>query len=151
MGGTMLYSKAAEYAIQAMIYMANHANEDGLVQLKDVAMSERIPFHFLAKTMQVLSREGLVNSHRGPRGGFCLARPANEITIYDIVYPIDNLRKKEDACVLGYKKCSDELPCPVRSEWQEIHSDIQEKVLNRDIASLAEIRQKAKEAAAARN
>ncbi len=107
----MLYSKAAEYAIRAMVYLAEQTPGE-LIQLKDVAEKEDVPFHFLAKTMQILSRKGLVRSHRGPRGGFTLSRKPEEITLYDIVDPIDHIANYDEICILGIDVCSDEASCP---------------------------------------
>lgn len=119
----MLYSKASEYAIRAMVYLAEQP-EGELIQLKSVAAKEDIPFHFLAKTMQILSRRGLVRSHRGPRGGFCLARDAGEITLYDIVDPIDHITNYDETCILGIHPCNDEAPCPLHDEWKKIRRTI---------------------------
>ncbi len=119
----MLYSKASEYAIRAMVFLAEQP-EGELIQLKEVASRENIPFHFLAKTMQILSRRGLVRSHRGPRGGFCLARGGDEITLYDIVDPIDHITNYDETCILGIHPCNDDAPCPLHDEWKKIRRSI---------------------------
>ena len=119
----MLYSKAAEYAIRAMVYLAEQP-EGELIQLKDVAKKEDIPFHFLAKTMQILSRKGLVRSHRGPKGGFCLAQKADEIALYNIVDPIDHISNYDQICILGIDVCSDEATCPLHDDWKKIRGSI---------------------------
>ncbi len=144
----MLYSKAAEYAIRAMVFLAEQA-EGELTQLKDVAKKEEIPFHFLAKTMQILSRKGLVRSHRGPKGGFRLARPPAEITLYDIVDPIDHISNYDEICILGIDVCSDEAACPIHDEWKEIRTRIrltlEHRTLKQMVGKLEEKRRKVKE------
>ena len=84
----MILSRASEYAIRAMVYMAGR-QEEGPIQLKEIAEAENIPFHFLAKTMQVLTRIRLVKSFRGPHGGFTLMKPSSEIHLYEIVNAFD--------------------------------------------------------------
>jgi Rrf2 family protein len=108
-----------------MVYLAEQP-EGELIQLKEVAKKEDIPFHFLAKTMQILSRRGLVRSHRGPRGGFCLARKSSEIRLYDIVDPIDHIANSDEICILGIHPCNDEAPCPLHDQWKVIRSNIRE-------------------------
>ena len=139
----MLYSKAAEYAIRAMVYLAERPERD-LIQLKDVAKDEEIPFHFLAKTMQILSRKGLVRSHRGPKGGFCLSRGADEITLYDIVDPIDHISNHDKVCILGIDVCSDEASCPLHDDWVKIRGTIrltlEGKTLEQMVGKLVEKR-----------
>lgn len=131
----MLYSKAAEYAIRAMVSLAEQP-EGQLIQLKEVAEKEDIPFHFLAKTMQILSRKGLVRSHRGPRGGFCLASKPNEITLYDIVDPIDHIANYDEICILGIDVCSDEASCPLHDEWKQIRSEIRSTLEHKNLAEM---------------
>ncbi|MCB1161874.1 MAG: Rrf2 family transcriptional regulator [Candidatus Krumholzibacteriia bacterium] len=131
----MLYSKAAEYAIRAMVYLAEQT-EGELIQLKDVAEKEDIPFHFLAKTMQILSRKGLVRSHRGPRGGFCLSRPPEEITLYDIVDPIDHIANYDEICILGIDVCSDEAACPLHDDWTKIRAQIRLTLEGKNLAQM---------------
>src|SRR5210317_2169654 len=110
--------------------------EGQLIQLKDVAEKEDIPFHFLAKTMQILSRKGLVRSHRGPRGGFCLASKPHEITLYDIVDPIDHIANYDEICILGIDVCSDEAACPLHDEWKQIRSDIRSTLEHKNLAEM---------------
>ena len=132
----MLYSKAAEYAIRAMVHLAEQ-KEGELIQLKAVAEREDIPFHFLAKTMQILSRKGLVKSHRGPRGGFCLASAPSEISLYDIVDPIDHISNYDEICLLGIDVCSDEASCPLHDEWKSIRATIRKTLEERTLAQMA--------------
>lgn len=131
----MLYSKAAEYAIRAMVYLAEQTPGE-LIQLKDVAEKEDIPFHFLAKTMQILSRKGLVRSHRGPRGGFCLSRKPEEITLYDIVDPIDHIANYDEICILGIDVCSDEASCPLHDDWSKIRGQIRLTLEGKNLAQM---------------
>ncbi len=131
----MLYSKAAEYAIRAMVSLSEKP-EGKLTQLKDVAEKEDIPFHFLAKTMQILSRKGLVRSHRGPRGGFCLARKPAEITLYDIVDPIDHIANYDEICILGIEVCSDEAACPLHDEWKKIRTEIRQTLEHKNLQEM---------------
>ena len=131
----MLYSKAAEYAIRAMVYLAEQTPGE-LIQLKDVAEKEDIPFHFLAKTMQILSRKGLVRSHRGPRGGFTLSRKPEEITLYDIVDPIDHIANYDEICILGIDVCSDEASCPLHDDWTKIRAQIRLTLEGKNLAQM---------------
>ena len=131
----MLYSKASEYAIRAMVFLAEQP-EGQLIQLKEVAAHEDIPFHFLAKTMQILSRMGLVRSHRGPRGGFCLARKPSEITLYDIVNPIDHIANYDEVCIIGINPCNDDTPCPLHDDWKKIRELIRDTLEGKNLRDM---------------
>ncbi len=131
----MILSRASEYAIRAMVYLAGRV-DGGPVQLKEIAEAENIPFHFLAKTMQVLTRIRLVKSFRGPHGGFMLMKPSSEVYLYDIVNAFDAINQWETTCVLGINPCSEDVICPIHDDWNPIKERIFELFQTRNLASL---------------
>ena len=76
-----------------------------------------MPESFLAKIFQSLTRAGLVTSHRGARGGFSLARAADEITVRDVVEAIDGPISL-NACVLWPEECQRSSGCPMHAVWE---------------------------------
>jgi Rrf2 family protein len=83
----MRLSARADYALRAAIELA--AAPDGHVTAEQLAHAQSIPGKFLETILTQLRRTGLVRSQRGPDGGFWLARPANEISLADIIRAID--------------------------------------------------------------
>ena len=83
----MRLSARADYALRAAIELA--AAQDGHVTAEQLAQAQNIPGKFLETILTQLRRTGLVRSQRGPDGGFWLARPANEISLADIIRAID--------------------------------------------------------------
>src|SRR5258708_28542804 len=83
----MRLSARADYALRAAIELA--AAPDGHVTAEQLAQAQNIPGKFLETILTQLRRTGLVRSQRGPDGGFWLARPANEISLADIIRAID--------------------------------------------------------------
>jgi Rrf2 family protein len=83
----MRLSARADYALRASIELA--AAQDGHVTAEQLAQAQSIPGKFLETILTQLRRAGLVRSQRGPDGGFWLARPANEISLADIIRAID--------------------------------------------------------------
>jgi Rrf2 family protein len=79
----MIYSRSAEYAIRALVHMAQVPNGQ-YAMAKNIAAQEEIPRHFLAKILQQLARSGLLRSSKGPNGGFALKAPAAEVRLWDI-------------------------------------------------------------------
>ena len=143
----MLYSKSAEYAIQAMIYLAEREGE-GLSMVSSIAEQYNIPRQFLAKLVQTLSRQRLVSSFRGRSGGIKLARPANQITLLDIVHAIDGPPPTEERCVIGLDVCSDDANCPLHFEWIHIKTLIRDTLEHQTLTELAEgMREKRRELA----
>jgi Rrf2 family protein len=83
----MRLSARADYALRAAIELA--AGREGHVTAEQLAHAQNIPGKFLETILTHLRRSGLVRSQRGPDGGFWLARPANEISLADIIRAID--------------------------------------------------------------
>jgi len=81
-------TREAEYGLLAMTYIATRP-EGELAYRKEIAEHHNIPREFLAKVLQKLSRQGLIRSYRGIRGGYLLARVAGEISLADIVSAVD--------------------------------------------------------------
>jgi Rrf2 family protein len=83
----MRLSARADYALRAAIELA--ASKEGHVTSDQLAKAQQIPAKFLEAILTQLRRAGLVRSQRGPDGGFWLARPAEEISLADIIRAID--------------------------------------------------------------
>src|SRR5437016_30366 len=94
-----MFSQTVEYALRAAVYLAS---QEGPRTTQQIAEATRVPAGYLAKVMQGLSRGGLVHSQRGLGGGFTLSRPADELTVLDVVQAVDPLRRIR-SCPLGIK------------------------------------------------
>ncbi len=110
-----LLSKSCVYGIRAAILMAIKGERDYL-SIKDIAEELNLSAHFLTKILQQLTQEGLLLSHRGPKGGVKFSRPAREIKLIEIVAAIDGLELFE-ACALGLHGCGTATPCPLHEKW----------------------------------
>ena len=114
-----MFSKSCEYAIKAMIFVAQKSKDEARLSIKEIAKGTDAPEHFVAKIMQDLGRKKLVHSVKGPNGGFYMEKKDFKISIADIVKAMDGDRLYTD-CVLGLKACSEKNPCPVHFEYKEI-------------------------------
>lgn len=139
----MLYSRACEYAIRALTYLAlrdrraRSACSRRRHPLKEIAAQEEIPPGFLAKILQALVRAGLLVSWRGPQGGFSLARPARQITLYHIRAAIDGTEDLE-RCAAGLTLCSDSTPCPLHRHWKPLRLQISSYLKSTTLADMAQ-------------
>ncbi|MBI3831025.1 MAG: Rrf2 family transcriptional regulator [Planctomycetes bacterium] len=84
-----MFSLTSEYAMRAMVYLAER--ESGTQVTHEIAEATQVPAGYLAKVLQALSRAGLVTGSRGLHGGFRLAKPAEKITLFDILEAVDPL------------------------------------------------------------
>jgi Rrf2 family protein len=84
----MRISRSTGYALIAVGYIAQHYRESAVLASK-VSKEYGIPLEYLLKILQQLVRANILRSKRGPRGGFFLARPAEDITLLEIVESVD--------------------------------------------------------------
>ena len=84
----MRLTKGADYGTRGIIHLAKHP-PDSVILVGDIAASEDLPESYLAKIFQDLAKEGIVRSHRGAKGGFSLARPAEQITLREVIEAIE--------------------------------------------------------------
>jgi len=109
-----MLSQAVGYAATALGFVAAAGGKPVLV--KDIAEAADIPAPYLAKIVQSLARKGLVSTQRGIGGGVTLARPAEQITLYELCIALDDpvVVKR---CMLGTAQCSDDRACPAHRFW----------------------------------
>ncbi len=74
----MMLSKTFAYALRSMLYLALVNEDNRLVQISEIAEKLKIPKHFLAKVLQQFSKKGMLESVKGPNGGFRLTEKINE-------------------------------------------------------------------------
>jgi Rrf2 family protein len=110
-----LVSKTALHAIRALCALAKLPGGER-AGAASIAEAIGAPPNYLGKLLQILSRQGLVESKKGLNGGFCLARSAEVITLMDIVDPLDQVGRWSE-CLLGMSECSPENGCVVHDRW----------------------------------
>jgi len=110
-----MISRTAAHAITGLAVLA-HLPEGGYAGAGEVAENIGAPRNYLGKLLKMLADQGLVESQKGKGGGFRLARPADTITLFDVINPIDHL-DRWSRCFLGGPNCSAESPCPVHPKW----------------------------------
>lgn len=131
----LLLSKTCNYGIRAALYVASK-NDQQFVPIRQIAEDLNISFHFLTKILQTLTQKHIMNSYRGPNGGVSLAKPANAITIYDIIEAIDGLNLFEQ-CILGLPGCGNTKPCPFHDNWMLVREDLKNTFKNSTLSDLS--------------
>lgn len=114
-----MFSRTCTYAIKTMIYLASRRGKTaGMVGLQEIAEAIGSPKAFTAKILQQLTKAKLLDSIRGRNGGFAVPE-GKVITLADIVSAIDG-DELMTGCVLGFKECSAQHPCPVHHKFVSI-------------------------------
>lgn len=96
-----------------------------------------ISFHFLTKILQQLTAAGLMESHKGPKGGVRLTKSGEQISLIEIVIAIDGPDLFTE-CALGLPGCGVEKPCPLHDKWAETRDAIRDMLEGTTLVELAE-------------
>jgi Rrf2 family protein len=129
-----MLSQSVGYAAAALGRIAAAGGTHVLI--KDVAEDCGIPSPYLAKIINTLARKGMVLTQRGVGGGVSLARPAQQITLYEICVALDDPIVAQ-RCMLGTAPCSDERACPAHRFWTEHRGKQTEFLRQTTIADIA--------------
>ena len=132
-----IFSKTCEYAMRSVFFIAHKTADGGRVGIKEIAAGIDSPEPFLAKILQDLSRRGIVQSAKGPNGGFYLDESALKRPLSDIVEAVDG-NGIFVGCGLGLKQCSELSPCPLHNEFKSIRNQIQHSLQTTTIGEFNE-------------
>lgn len=120
-----MFSKTCEYAIRALIYIAQKSKDGNRIGIKEIASGIDSPEYFIAKILQDLSRKNFVQSAKGPNGGFYMDENNLKLSVADIVREMDG-DKLFSGCGLGLKECSESHPCPIHNDFKHIRKNIKD-------------------------
>lgn len=132
-----MFSKSCEYAIRASIYIATQSLSDTRVKLGDVAQNAGSPEAFTAKLLGTLTKNKIIQSTKGPYGGFEISKDQmKQIKISQIVYAIDG-DSVYNGCGLGLSECNAAAPCPMHDKFIKIRAELKKMLETTTIYDLA--------------
>jgi Rrf2 family protein len=117
-----IYSKPAKLAIHILRYIADQ-NGEQLCTARDLAIESGVSEPTVAKVLQALAKDGILDSRKGPGGGFRMVHPASEISLWRIVTAIEGSPPLLD-CVGGFEECSELNPCPLHEKWKVVKAEL---------------------------
>lgn len=111
-------------AIKAVVYLCSI--EPARASLKEVSTAIHASAHTIGKVLQLLVKQGVINSFKGPSGGFFITPLQQEMPIMHIVEAIDG-KQVFTSCGLGLSCCSSARPCPIHDDYKKAR-DIMERL-----------------------
>ena len=117
----MRLTTKGRYAVTAMLDLALHYT-DGPITLADISERQGISLSYLEQLFSKLRKRGLVDSARGPGGGYRLSRPAHEIAVADVITAVDESVDVRKCGGLG--NCHDDKPCLTHELWTDLSRQI---------------------------
>jgi Rrf2 family iron-sulfur cluster assembly transcriptional regulator len=119
--GAEVISKTGEYALRAVVHIVD--GRGASMRANEIAEALEVPANYLSKILHQLTRAGILSSERGPRGGFWLAKSPEDLSLADVLEPLDPTWL-ECGCVMGLPLCSDENSCPLHDRWKRVREPV---------------------------
>ena len=131
----MRLTTKGRYAVTAMLDLALHF-EGGPITLADISQRQCISLSYLEQLFAKLRRRGLVESTRGPGGGYRLSRSPMEIPVADVILAVDE--KVETTRCGGLGNCQDDEQCLTHELWTELSKEIYQFLCGISLGNLVE-------------
>ncbi|MCI0405339.1 MAG: Rrf2 family transcriptional regulator [candidate division Zixibacteria bacterium] len=129
-------SKGCQNALRVAVYFSTRP-AGTIIPREEASRKTKIPSLFLAKILQTLTRAGVLRSHLGAERGYSLARPAEEMSLFDVVRAYDG-PVDEGVCVLdGARHCPGDLTCALHEYWTQTRKDVVAKLASISVAEVA--------------
>lgn len=136
----MFFSKSFGYALRGILYIAMINNEKKRIQVDEIAQQLAVPKHFLSKIMKQIVKNGILNSTKGPYGGFAVNEKTLSTPLLDLI-TITNGVAQFDDCVLRLKKCNSDHPCPLHQKMETYKKELHQLFTRTTIGDLLDVDQ----------
>ena len=133
----IMLSLTCKTAIKAVIYLASKFESGEKAGIVEIAEFIDASEHTVGKFLQSLVKEDVINSVKGPNGGFYLTAKQKAQPIINIVEAIDG-KEVFNQCGLGLSKCSSTHPCPIHNDYKGVRDLFEKLCREKKIADLCE-------------
>lgn len=132
-----MLSLTCKIAIKAVIYLASKFESGEKAGIKEVSEFIDASEHTVGKMLQTLVKEDVINSLKGPNGGFYTTAKQKHQPILNIIDAIDG-KEVFNECGLGLSKCSATHPCPIHNDYKIIRDQFKEMCQQKKVSDLCE-------------
>lgn len=130
-----MLSLTCKASVKAVIYLGSIADKGKRVSVKEISEVINENEHTVGKLLQKLVKDGIINSSKGPNGGFYITESQKTQPVINIIHAIDG----EDVfkqCGLGLSECSEERPCPIHNEYKPIREKLKNMYRKKRVCDL---------------
>ena len=132
-----MLSNTCKPAIKAVIFLCSKFDTKGNAGLKEIAEYINANEHTVGKILQILVKQNIIKSIKGPSGGFYISKEQQQQSIINIVEAIDG-KEIFSSCGLGLSKCSSSHPCPIHDEYKKARDIIEKLFRQKRVLDLCE-------------
>jgi len=132
-----MLSNTCKTAIKAVIYLSSKFDTEENAGIKEISEFIDASEHTVGKILQTLVKQNIINSVKGPSGGFYISKEQQKQPIINIVEAIDG-KQIFKSCGLGLSKCSSTHPCPIHDDYKEARDIIEKLFRQKKVMDLCE-------------
>lgn len=132
-----MLSNTCKTAIKAVIYLSSKFDTGVNAGIKEISEFINASEHTVGKILQTLVRQNIINSLKGPTGGFYISKEQQKQPVINIVEAIDG-KQIFRSCGLGLSKCSSTHPCPIHDDYKEARDIIEKLFRQKRVMDLCE-------------
>ncbi len=132
-----MLSLTCKTAIKAVIYLASKFESGEKSGIREIAEFIDASEHTVGKMLQTLVRETVINSSKGPTGGFYMTAKQQGQPVINIVVAIDG-KEVFQQCGLGLSKCSATHPCPLHDDYKSVRDSFEKLCQEKRIGDLCD-------------
>lgn len=133
-----MLSYSCKTAIKAVIYLASKYESGSRESIRTIADSIDASEHTVGKLLQSLVKQDVINSTKGPGGGFYLSKQQLQQPVINIVFAVDGKNIFRE-CGLGLNKCSEKHPCPIHFEYKESRDLMENLFRKKKVSELSQV------------
>lgn len=130
-----MLSQTSKIAIRAVIYLSEQSINNKKASVDEISDEINASRHTVGKALQKLVKSNVIDSLKGPNGGFFLDDSQQNQVVYKVIEAIEGT-DLFTRCGLGLVQCSDKHPCPIHEEYKEVRDAIQKVFTKRKIKDL---------------
>ncbi|MBS1919150.1 MAG: Rrf2 family transcriptional regulator [Bacteroidetes bacterium] len=131
----MFFTKSFGYAVRGILYVTLMSDEKKRVQIDEIAERLSVPKHFLGKIMNKIVKEKILDSTKGPYGGFSINKDTLSVPLIKVLEVTEGL-EQFSICALGLRKCDPEHPCPIHKEMIRLRTELKSTLIDTSINDL---------------
>ena len=132
-----MLSYTCKIAVKAVIFLATKYESGEKAAIKEIAGYIEASEHTVGKMLQTLVKQGVINSLKGPAGGFYISADQRNQTLINIIEAVDGVEVFK-LCGLGLSKCSASHPCPIHYEYKEARGILERIFRTKRVADLCD-------------
>jgi Rrf2 family transcriptional regulator, iron-sulfur cluster assembly transcription factor len=134
----MIFSKSFGYAVRGVLYLALMQDEKKFIHVEEVARKLDVPRHFMGKILKRLVKGKVINSSKGPMGGFTVNETTLELPLIALVNIFEGLESFR-SCALKLQDCDPDNPCPLHNQMSHFQMELRRMLSGTTIMDLLKI------------